>query len=173
MAIVGEGHQMLAVTANIPATVTVETHAVLPAAALGPHVHRARIEGEIPAVQVEWLLRGNRQIADRAAVGCGAAVDSVVHAPVEAVEQRLHVQLVGGVAKPAEDNLADIGLVVAVRVLEIDNVGRSRDKDSAVVTDDARGPCQVLCVDGGFIEMPVAIGILQHADPAEVLIATF
>ncbi len=67
------------------------------------------------------------------------------------------------------DHLLHVGLAVAVGVLEIKNVGRGADEDSAVVTGHGRGPGQLLGEDGGLVECAVAVNVFQQPHLPEPL----
>jgi hypothetical protein len=92
-------------------------------------------------------------------------VDAVIQAPADAVEQPLHVLP----AEAGEDGLAHVGLAVAVGVLEVEDVGGGPDEHAAVVAEDGRGPGELVGVDGALVEPPVAVGVFEQADGAEVL----
>jgi hypothetical protein len=143
----------------------------LAAARLGLELPRARIEGEVASAQLHPVCRARPRRGDFAAVGRGAAVDAIVEAPAQAVQHRLHVELVGGVGrvvdgKPGEDDLPHIGLAVAVGVFEKDHVGRGGDVDPAVGPEDAGRPRQIVGKHRALVETPVFIRVFQHADAA-------
>ena len=95
---------------------------------------RDGIEAEVPAQDGDRPRRGPIRRADLAAVARRRAVDRVVEPPGEVVHHRLDVEL----AEPREDLPAHVGLVVAVGVLEVPDVGRRRDEDAPLPGRHAR-----------------------------------
>ena len=72
---------------------------------------------------------------------------------------------VGVAGAPAgEENLADVGLVVAVGVLEEQGVGRLVDDQAAVGEGHAGGDAQLVGEDGELVGLAVAVGVLADLD---------
>ena len=107
-------------------------------------------------------------VADQVApVAPAGKDDPVVEAPFQAVGDRLDVVA----AKPAQNDLADIGDAVAVGVLQIPEMGRREDEDAPLVAADGRGPRQLVRKDDAAIGLAVAVGVLQQPHDAGVLLA--
>src|SRR5206468_3912121 len=77
-----------------------------------------------------------------------------------------HPLLVLG-AEAGVDLAADVGLVVAVGVLQVPDVGGRGDEHPALPGDDAGRPEQAVGEDVGLVEAGVAIGVAEQADRAE------
>ena len=89
-----------------------------------------------------------------------------------AVEAEPHVARTGvRVAGPpaGEQDLADVGLVVAVGVLEEERVGGLGDDQAAVDVDHAGGDAQLVGEDRELVGLAVAVGILADLDPVAPL----
>ena len=67
-------------------------------------------------------------------------------------------------APARQDDLADVGLVVAVRVLEEDEGRGLADDDAALGEDDTRGDVEVVGEDRKLIGLAVAIRVLADLD---------
>ncbi len=126
-----------------------------------------RVEAEVAAEDVDprGPLGGGR--AHLAAVARPGAVDPVVGSPLEVVHHGLDVVL----AEPGEDPGVDVGLAVAVGVLEVPDVGRGRDEDAPLPGDDAGRPGELLGEDHPLVEDAVAVAVGQEADAAHGRIA--
>jgi hypothetical protein len=100
-------------------------------------------------------------------------VNAVVEAPGEAVGQALDVELLGrqSGAEAGEDGAADVGDAVALRVLQVNDVGRGDDEDAAVVAADSSRPGKSVGIDGGFVVDAVVVGVLQDAHAAHAVVA--
>ena len=68
-------------------------------------------------------------------------------------------------AEAGDDDLALVGLVVAVGVLQEEDVGRVGDPDAAVADGDAAGNVQPLGEDRRLVDTPVAVGVFEDLDP--------
>ena len=89
------------------------------------------------------------------------AVEPAVGAPGQRIGQ-----LVGIVAAEAgHDDLAGVGLAVAVAILEEEDVGRVGHPDAAVADGDSGGDVQAVGEDGEPVGLAVAVGILEDLDP--------
>ena len=149
----------------------VEVHPVLRAAVLQTKLKRARVEGEIRAHErnrSQLRLADNAHLPRRAA---GRAVDAIVESPAKAVHERLHVEPVDRVADAGKDNPPLVGLSVAVGVLQIKNVRRHADEHAAVVAGDRRWPGEVAGINRRAVKVAVAVGVLEQAHLAKLVIA--
>ena len=63
--------------------------------------------------------------------------------------------------------MADVGLAVAVSVLEIPDVRRGRDEHPAFPARDARGPREAIGKYCGLVEHAVAVRVLEQAHGAD------
>jgi hypothetical protein len=68
--------------------------------------------------------------------------------------------------EPREDDLADVGLAVAIGVLEEPDVRRGRDEDAAPPGHDARRVRDLVHEEADAVDLAVAIRVLQQPDPA-------
>ena len=148
----------------------VEREPVLAAAAGRDHLQRRGIEGKVAPAQrqcaspcASWTTRHT------GAAAAGRAVNTVVHAPFERVEQALHV----AASEARKDVLLLVGFAIAVGVLEIEDVRRSADKHTAVVAGDRGGPRQPVGVDRALVELAVFVGVHQQPNLAEILVVVF
>ena len=73
-------------------------------------------------------------------------------------------------APARHDDLADVGLVVAVGILEEDERRRLADDDAAVGEDDAGGDIQLVGEDGELVGLAVAVGVLADLDAVLALL---
>ena len=161
--------QVVAVAAHKLAAEAVEGQAVLPAARLGLEAHAARVETEVASAQIERRAGvGSSGFHGVAADGAGRAVDAIVEAPVQRVDERLHVEPRRAAAETGEDYLALVRLAVAIRILQPEDVGRRADEDAAAVADDRGGPRQVVGKDGGLVELAVAVRVFEQPDAPRV-----
>ncbi len=88
------------------------------------------------------------------------APDVVVHPVLEIGQGRMRVAL-----SPARaQDLALVGLVVAVGVLEKEDVRRLRDDDAAVGEHQARRDVELVGEHRELVGLAVAIGVLEDAD---------
>src|SRR6185295_10469770 len=90
---------------------------------LGPaggrlQVHAAAVEGEVAAPQRQWFEAQVALLSRFPAGAAGGAVVAVIEPPVERVDEPLHV----ADAKTGEEDLLLVRPVVAVGVLEPENV---------------------------------------------------
>ena len=108
------------------------------------------------------------RLRDHAAIVSRAAVNAVVQTPDEVVEEALHIELVLRAAEAAEQTLHFVSDAVAVGVLRINDVRTRADEHAAAVAEHRRRPGKVIEEDRGFVEFSVAVGILEHANPAEL-----
>jgi hypothetical protein len=92
-------------------------------------------------------------------------VNAIIQAPVEIIQQRLRGQRVGA-AQAGEDDFPHICDAVGPAVLQIDQVGASRDEHAAPVTRHRRGPRQVVCIDRARAVFPRPLGVLEQANAA-------
>ena len=125
------------------------------------------VRGEAVATHGEVLLfsgdlAGEATVTDRAA-------QPIVIAVGEAA--RLGVGIADTPA--GQDDLAHVGLVVAIGVLEEDEVGSLRDDHAAVGEDEARGDVKVVREDRELIGLTVAIGIFADLDAIVALLLVF
>jgi hypothetical protein len=67
-------------------------------------------------------------------------------------------------AEAREDHAALVGLAVAVRVLEVDELGAVGDVAPAVAGLDARGDEEAFREDGRLVRLAVSVGVLQDHD---------
>ena len=88
------------------------------------------------------------------------AVEPAVGSPGERVGQLVRVVA----AEAGDDDLALVGLAVAVGVLQEENVGRVGDPHAAVADGDARGNVQSVGEDGELVDLAVAVGVFQDLD---------
>ena len=72
-------------------------------------------------------------------------------------------------APAGEEDLADVGLVVAVGVLEEQRVGRLVDDHAAVGEGEAGRDAQLVGEDGELVGLAVAVGVLADLDPVVAL----
>ena len=160
-----------AVAANEFAPVVVEAEPVLAAAALGAQVERARVKGEIAPAQFKRRVRP-APCRDRAAIATRRAMDAMVQAPGETIEQLLNVEPLHPLAKPGEHPLALIRHAIAVCVLEINNVRRRAHEHAALPADDRRRPRQSLGEYRALVEAPVAVRVFEQPDAPQLFVAT-
>src|SRR5262249_34022881 len=125
--------RVVAGTDEGPAPV-VHAHAVLPAAAGHLELLPARIDDETLTAHGDLLGILPLGVADLAAAEAGLDVNAVVEQPAERVEQSLAAGVAG---EAGEDDPADVGLAVAVRVLGVQDVRRRADEDAAVIATDS------------------------------------
>ena len=88
------------------------------------------------------------------------AVEPAVGPPGQRVGQLVGV----GAAEAGRDDLAGVGLAVAVGVAEEEDVGRVGDPDAAVADGDARGDVEALGEDREPVGLAVAVGVLEDLD---------
>ncbi len=69
-----------------------------------------------------------------------------------------------GATEAGDDDLAGVGPVVAVSVLQEENVGGIGDPDPAVTDGDGRGNVQPLGKHGHFVGSAIAIGVFEDFD---------
>ena len=156
---------VVAVRAMELAAPVVEAHAMLGAAGFRPQVEQLGVERKIASVQNDSGCVLDVRPLDRSAHRPGGTVNAVVESPVEAVDQPLHVRA----AEPGEHGFADIGLAVAIGILEIVNIGSRADEDAAVVAAKRRGPGELFGEQAGAVVLAVGVGVFEPADRAEML----
>ena len=88
-----------------------------------------------------------------------------VGAPVEGVEQLVAVFE----AKAGEEDFLDVGLVVAVGVLHVPEVGGCADVDAAAVDLDGGGEVEAIGEDGDLVGAAVVVGVFEDLDAVAVL----
>ena len=67
-------------------------------------------------------------------------------------------------AKPVRTTRAHVGAAVAVRVLEVEEVGRGRDEDALLPAHHARRQRQAVGEDPARLEAAVAVRVLEQLD---------
>ncbi|MBA4105298.1 MAG: hypothetical protein C0485_06035 [Pirellula sp.] len=72
--------------------------------------------------------------------------------------------------KSSKCDLADLGLAIAIHVLEVQNLRRRRDEDAAVVAEDRRRPAKSVGVDRAPLEAAVMVGVFEQADPTNPVV---
>ena len=72
-------------------------------------------------------------------------------------------------APAGEQHLADVGLAVAVGVLQEQRVGRLEDDHAAVGEEQAGGDVEPLGEDRELVGPAVAVGVLADRDPVAAL----
>ena len=96
--------------------------------------------------------------------GVGPAVAGVEPAVEAAAEGVVHaVRVAAEVERPVED-LAAVGLAVAVGVVEEPDVGDAEGDDAVLVGIEADGDVQAVGEDGHLVGAAVAVGVLEDAD---------
>ncbi len=131
-----------------------------------PGVIRGRAEElhgrAVGAEPVEPLAEAVRLVADGPPEG--GVADDPVEPVIEAVPQVARPG-VGVAGSPAgEEDLSDVGPVVAGRILEKERVGSLMDDDAAVGEGQARRDVQALGEDGEGVGLAVAGGVLADGD---------
>ena len=134
--------------------------AVLGLAALGLELARVGLEPEVAALDVHRLARLER--ADRAAAVAVGPVDPAVEAELEAVEPVLLVAL----GEPGEEDLAMVGLAVAVAILGVEDVGRRGDEHAVPPGHEAGGKRQAVEERRRLVVAAVAVRVLEEPDHA-------
>ena len=125
------------------------------------------IRGEAVAAHREVLLlaadlAGEAAVADRAA-------EPVVIAVRKAA--RLGVGIADAPAR--DDDLTDVGLVVAIVVLEEDEIRGLRDDHAAVGEDEARRDVELVGEDRELVGLAVAVGVFADLDGVIALLLVF
>jgi hypothetical protein len=120
-------------------------------------------EPEIAASDGRRLARLRR--ADRPAAVAVGAVDPAVEAELESIDPVLLVPL----DEAREEDLAAVGLAVAVAVLGVEDVGGAGDDDAIPPGNHAGRESQPVEEDGHPVIAAVAVGVLQDADQASRL----
>ena len=111
-------------------------------------------------MDVHGLARLER--ADLAAAVAVGAVDPAVEAELEAVDPVLLVPL----AEAREEDLAVVGLAVAVAVLGVEDVGRAGDEHAVAPGHDAGRERQAVEEVGRLVVPAVAVGVFEDPDDA-------
>ena len=171
----GDQLQVIAVAAHKAAPATVEGQAILRATGLRTQVERPGIKAEIASAEIDGDCPRTGDGPDLGPpVGTGRAVNAVVEAPIERVQERLDIEAGHATAKAGDHHLALVGTPVAGRVLQPQDVGRSAHEDPALGTGQCRWPRQVVGEDHRCLEAPVPIDVFQPTDPSgvRVLLAT-
>jgi hypothetical protein len=119
---------------------------------------RHRVEAEIISGHHEGLRLRSFTGANLPAVAAAGAVDVVVEAPHQIVHHGLHIEF----SEAGEDFAAEVGLAVAVSVLEIPDVRRGGDEHAPFPARNARGPREALGKHGGPVEHAVAVCVFQQ-----------
>ena len=96
--------------------------------------------------------------ADRAAAVAVGAVDPAVEAQVEPVEPVLLVPL----DEPREEDLAMVGLAVAVAVLGIEDLGCAGDEEPVPPGEQAGREAEAVEEGGGLVVAAVAVGVFER-----------
>ena len=117
------------------------------------------------AVRLE-AIRSHRELmllaADVAldATVADAAVDPVVEAVMEIARLRMRV----ADAPAVDDRFALVGLVVAIGVLEVDELRRRGHDDAFAGEDDAGGQIELVGEHGELVRLAIAIGVFADFD---------
>jgi len=98
--------------------------------------------------------------------GLGRPLVGQVDPVVEAVEGPVHRVLRVGEGKPREHDLLDVGPPVAVRVLEVPDVGSGGDQDAAFPSHDTGGKHEAVREHGGVLVAAIVVAVLQQHHPA-------
>src|ERR1043166_533780 len=159
---------VVAIVAGETASIIIKAQAMLSPAGFRGHRHRARLNHEIPAVQVERFGLGMPERFAHAPVAAGRAVDAVVQAPDEGVQHPLHIDTFDTLRETGKDHFANVRLAVAVGILQVKDVRRRADEDAAIVAENRGGPGQVVRKNGAFVEDTISIGVLQQPDAAQM-----
>ena len=143
--VIHENANVITVVAGEAPALIVEHQTVLAAARFRLEPLGARIDDEIAPTQVERLFVRPDERGNFAAIRCGGAVDAIIQSPAEAVQHRLHVELIRPIRRvinreAGEHKLPQVGLAIAVQVLAKENVRRGGDVKPAVRPENARGP---------------------------------
>ena len=125
------------------------------------------VRGEAVAAHGEVLLLA-RDFAVETAVADRAA-EPVVVAVGEAAG--LGVRILD--AEAGDDDLTDVGLVVAVGVLEEDEVRGLRDDHAAVGEDEARRDVELIGEDRELVCLAVTVGVFADLDAVVTLLLVF
>src|SRR5208337_5132977 len=115
---------------------------------------------EVAALDVDDLARLDR--ANRAPTVAVCPVDPTVEPEVEAVEAVLLVPL----AKPGEEELAMVGLAVAVAVLGVEDVRGRGDKHPPSPGHHAGGKRQAFQERGRFVVDSITVSVFQEPHDA-------
>src|SRR5262249_14343536 len=122
------------------------------------HLAGVRLDAEVAAADVERLA-SLRRLHHAAAVAVGA-VDPVVEPPDEAVDAVLLIAR----EEAGEQDLALIGLAIAIRVLGVEDV-RGRGPEHALPPRQAAGrEADVVEEDGGLVVLAVVLGRFEELD---------
>src|SRR5688572_12685983 len=70
-------------------------------------------------------------------------------------------------SKPGKRNLSNLGLSIAVGILEVENLRRRRDEHAAVVTENRRRPTESVGIDAAPLEPAVTVSVFQQSHPPE------
>src|ERR1043165_6495170 len=108
----------------------------------------ARIEEETLPAHVEDLSVLGLGELDVAACGTGRYVKAVIQPPAERIEHRLTSFIAG---KAGVDDFANIGLAVAVGVLEVKNVRHRPDEEAAIPARQRDGRIDVVREDRDLV----------------------
>src|SRR6266481_316635 len=103
-----------------------------------------------------------------AAVAAGRAMNAIVQAPDERIEHPLNIDSFHAFSKTGEDGFTDICFAVSVGIFQTKNIGGRSNEYAAAITENRRGPRQIISEDGAFIIDAVTVGVFQHTDAAEV-----
>jgi hypothetical protein len=131
-----------------------------------PHAVAVRVQGSHPALArkpqaaalvAELVLEDDR--LRRPLVGQVHPVVETVHGPIDRV---LRVRE----GEAGERHLADVGAPVAVRVLEVPDVGRGRDQDAALPSHHAGGQHEVAGENRRRLVPAVVVAVLQQLHAA-------
>ena len=87
--------------------------------------------------------------------------DPVVESPSQVARTGVRV----ADAPAGEQDLAHVGLAVAVGILQEQRVGRLEDDDATVRTQQAGGDVETLGEDGELVRLAIAVGVLADRDP--------
>ena len=102
-------------------------------------------------------------VDDFSAVRAACSVDLMVKPPNQVIGDSLNVEL----TKTGENLCANVGLPVAIFILQIPDIRSCRDKDSAAINGDARGPRKIASKDLALIEDTVVVGIFEQSNLAD------
>src|SRR5262249_23248366 len=106
---------------------------------------------------------------NRAAIGRGDAVDAIVDTPLQPVDEGLHVVD----DEPGVNLATNVGLAVAVGVLEVPDVRGGGDVDAAVPAGDAGRPRQSLGKNVAGLVKAVAVAVFEQPHAPQRGVAGF
>src|SRR4051812_20070530 len=109
--------QVIAVVANNSPALLIIAHSKLTATSFESEIERPGIEPEVASGEfLRFEIRAFGAADDSAVAAAGLQVQSIVRTPRETVRQRLHVHFRSSRVEPGEDDFANIGASVPVRI---------------------------------------------------------